>query len=570
MLRSYICLWLFCLANLFGVAYAQTPASITSTNQAQSQTISQNLDEPILIQRNSPYEVYHSFINATTRLESKYDLYINHKSQEKLKSLLNDLRRIRQLFDLTQVPPATRVRTGDNVITYLYDILARLPTINLETIPGYNLNEDNTSFKDLPERWTIPGTDIQIARQNDGPYSGEYQFSSASVENMDNIYQYFKDLPIINDRKHPFFYELRSNTTGYLIPESFANAFPDWLQKHYFNTPAWKILIIGIINVFLLIAAFIWLRLSFKRIEPEPSIKRSSQLLILPIVLLILLYVSDTFITTQLYPVGRFATGAGILASIFYYGLFAWLAWLFIYFIAALLIGTFRYLSKEYDESLLKLSVKLTAVIAVIIILINGADQLGIPALGILAGFGVGGIAVALASQSTIENIFGGLSIFADRPFRVGEKIYFNKQSAKVLRIGPRSTRLRARDGSLCTVPNSDLAKMHIINFSLRNCCYLDQTIALNNETSTEHIRKLLTMIRSRISLEKLVEHKDGWPRVQLVGTDPGRINIRIRAMVLTSDYSEFLIIQESVMLDVLGFIEQLNLKLAKAIFQDL
>lgn len=547
-MRIFLCL--FCWLALFTGAFAQT----------------NSIEEPVLIQRGSPYEVFESFVGATEKLENTYTVYVKDKSNAKLKTLLADLARIRQLLDLSQVPPATRNRTGDIVITYLYDILARIPKINPETIPGYAAPDESNINKELPLRWTIPGTDIQIARTEEGPYSGEYQFSATSIAKMGQYYESFINLPVLNKRAYKHFYLERSNTTGPLIPESFSKIFPDWLQTHYFDTPAWKILTISLINILALIVAILWLRYSLKKSVNKIGLSRSFRLLLIPLGLLILIYIGDKLIT-QINPSGGLASGEGVMASVFYYILYAWLAWFFIYFLADLLVRLLHFLSRDYDEALLRLSVKLLAAIAVIVILINGADQIGIPALGIIAGFGVGGIAVALAAQPTLENIFGGLSLFADRPFRVGDKIFFNDQSAKVLRVGPRSTRLRTRDGSLCTVPNSDLAKMHIINLTLRNGCYLNQTIALQNDSKIETISKLLVQIRERLAIEELVEKKDGWPRVQLVGTDLGRINIRVRAILLTTEYSEFLVAQESIIMDVLSYIEDLDLKLAQAYY---
>lgn len=546
-MRIFVCLC-FCL-GLFSGAMAQT-----------------NLDEHILIQKDSPYQVFQSFTGATEQLENTYTQYVNDKSSANLKALLADLSRLRQLFDLSQTPPATRARIGDNVITYLYDILARVPTVNPETIPGYP-GTDEASNKDLPVRWTIPDTDIQIVRIEDGPYSGDYQISATSVEKMAQYYERFKDLPVINERKYPFFYLERTNTTGPLIPDSVTRAFPNWMQQHYFSTPAWKIMLIGLFNLVALIIAIIWMRLGFKYVTKNTGLSRSGSLLFIPLGLLALVYLGDHFIT-QLNPAGSLASGEGVLATVLYYCLYAWLAWLLIYFLADVLVRILHILSKDYDIALIRLSVKLIAALAVIIILIQGADQIGIPALGIVAGFGVGGIAVALASQSTLENIFGGLSLFADRPFRVGDKIFFNNQSAKILRIGLRSTRLRTRDGAMCAVPNSDLAKMHIVNFTQRNTCYIKQVVSLRSESSTDSIRKLLVMIRERLSQEELVEHKEGWPRVQVVGTEPGRINISIRAILLTSDYSIFLDAQQAIMLDVLSYIEELDLELAQYFYK--
>ena len=521
--------------------------------------------ESVPIHRGSPAEVFQSFITATARLEADYAQYIQDKSPARVAALTVDLRRIRGLLDLSQVPPATRVRVGNAAITYLYDILARMPAVRWDTIPGYSAEGEPIDNRSLPDRWTLPGTDIQIVRIADGPAAGDYQFSADSVAHLSEYYHQIADLPLLHPRIFPSFYLEQSNATGPWISDKWVQRIPDWLQVHHFNTPSWKIVLIVSLNIISVCLFLLWARFAWrgKHHVPETNLAHLAWSLSVPVLGWLLLYGGDYFITAQVNPVGSFANNEGLLVSALYYGLYAWLAWLAVYFLAEGLIRYADQKSKDYDEPLIRLLAKLIALVAVASILVAGADELGIPALGLVAGFGVGGIAVALASQSTIENLFGGLSLFADRPFRVGEKILFNNQSANVLRVGPRSTRLRTRDGALWTVPNADLAKMHIANYSLRSGCYMDQVVALDQNSSVVHIEQLLAQVRERLVAEELVEVKEGWPRVQLVGVEPGRINIRLRATFLTTEYSVFLERQQLIMLYVLKTAHELGLKLA-------
>ena len=110
-------------------------------------------------------------------------------------------------------------------------------------------------------------------------------------------------------------------------------------------------------------------------------------------------------------------------------------------------------------------------------------------------------VALALAAQSTVENLFGGVSLFADRPFRIGDYIQYGASSGTVEAIGPRSARIRGLDGTLATVPNSDLAKMHIVNFSLRNKCLFRHVLGLRYETSIGPVR---------IDLGRLLDRRAG------------------------------------------------------------
>lgn len=523
------------------------------------------LIEHVFVKNTSPYEVYKSFVDSTVKLEDDYKDYVNDKTKYKLKNLLDDLGKIRRLFDLSEIAPANRVREGDNSIAYLYDILARLPAVEIENIPGYK----NENMEMLPSRWTIPGTNIQIVRMESGQYSGEYQFSANSIRNLEGFYESIIDHPILNDRDFVSFFIERSNATGYLVPDYFSRWIPDVLKKHYFSTPLWKVMVVFCFYFVFFVTCFFCFKFLYKKNKLNAGFKKTKIQILMPVGFLFFIFILDWFVVTQINPVGSLANFFGLSISVFYFLALSWFSWSLVYLLSDFFVYVLRFFSKEVDSSFLKLVNKLAAIVVSVFVLIVGFDQIGIPALGIVAGFGVGGIAIALASQSTIENLFGGLSLFIDRPFSVGDKIFFNKQSAQILHVGPRSTRIRARDGSLCTVPNSDLAKMHIVNYSLRDSFYINQNIELRNDSKTSILKDFLNVVNLRVFSERLVEKKDGWPRVKLVEISAGRIVVRIQAIVLTTDYSEFLSIQESLVLDVLSVLEEMDLKLARNVYYE-
>jgi MscS family membrane protein len=111
----------------------------------------------------------------------------------------------------------------------------------------------------------------------------------------------------------------------------------------------------------------------------------------------------------------------------------------------------------------------------VIVIFFHISNRLGAPLYSLVAGLGVGGIAIALAAQPTIENFIGSLNLFADHPVRVGDFCRFGedptidwKRIGTVESIGLRSTRIRGIDHTVTTIPNADFSKMQIINYSMR------------------------------------------------------------------------------------------------------
>jgi MscS family membrane protein len=179
----------------------------------------------------------------------------------------------------------------------------------------------------------------------------------------------------------------------------------------------------------------------------------------------------------------------------------------------------------------------------------------------ILAGVGVGGLAVALAAQKTIENLFGGISVITDRPVLVGDFCQFGGQVGTVEDIGLRSTRIRTLERTVVTVPNSSFSTMTLENFSRRDRIWFHPTLHLDRETQPEQIQRLMDAVA-----KILQEH----PRVDASGV-PLRFtkiiaesfDIEVFAYVLTPDYNEFLNIQSELLLKILEAASKLDVRFA-------
>ncbi len=118
------------------------------------------------------------------------------------------------------------------------------------------------------------------------------------------------------------------------------------------------------------------------------------------------------------------------------------------------------------------------------------------PITSILAGLGVGGLAVALAAQDTIKNFFGSLVIFADKPFELGDRIVVDGHDGGVEEVGFRSTRVRTLDGHLVTVPNGALANMTIQNIGKRPYIKRVMNVTITYDTPPEKVEEALAILR--------------------------------------------------------------------------
>ncbi len=179
----------------------------------------------------------------------------------------------------------------------------------------------------------------------------------------------------------------------------------------------------------------------------------------------------------------------------------------------------------------------------------------------ILAGVGVGGIAVALAAQKTIENLFGSISIITDRPVLVGDFCQFGTQTGTVEDIGLRSTRIRTQDRTVVTVPNSVFSTMTLENFSRRDRYWFHPTLHLRRDATAEQIREMVDAI-GRILQQHPKVDASGVP-VRFTKISNESFDLEIFAYVLTGDGNEYLKIQSELLLNLLEAAAALNVGFA-------
>ena len=146
--------------------------------------------------------------------------------------------------------------------------------------------------------------------------------------------------------------------------------------------------------------------------------------------------------------------------------------------------------------SLLQLGKKLVKILAALIGALLIFYMAGINLTAVIAGLGVGGIAVAFAAQKTLENLFGGITIVSDQPIRVGDFCRVGEYLGTVQAVGLRSTRIRTLGRTVVSIPNGQLATMNLENFTLRDKIWFNHTLSLRYETTPEQLRYILAEIR--------------------------------------------------------------------------
>ena len=283
-----------------------------------------------------------------------------------------------------------------------------------------------------------------------------------------------------------------------------------------------------------------------------------------PLLAPLLLILMDEIITPLApWPIALGGSGVRAISLVFqaaaYLGV-AWLAAVLINQAARLVIRVSGASERPLHEQLIHICARLVALLAIAAVLFKGGQALGIPLSALVTGLGVGGLAVALAAQSTLENLVGGINLFADRPVGIGEFCRFGKELGVVEAIGLRSTRIRTLGRSLVSIPNSSFARMELENFSRRDRIQLKTDLRLDYSTSASQIEGVLEALRERFFTDDRVAEAPR--RVRLVDIAGDALRIEILVYIETTDWDEFLGIREELLLECMRIVDAAGLDL--------
>jgi len=247
-------------------------------------------------------------------------------------------------------------------------------------------------------------------------------------------------------------------------------------------------------------------------------------------------------------------------------------------FLAALLAACFawlvsRIIDRGFDhavsrtrqrgggESILVMMQRLTRVIMLIIAFVAAMALFGINVKTTLAGLGIGGLAIALGAQKTLENIVGGISLLMDKAVHVGDFCQIGGRLGTVEDIGLRSLRLRTLDQNLLVVPNGLLAQMQFENMKARPKLLIDQNFSLRIETTVEQLRSVLDRVQSMLDEHPSIE--SGTSRIRVNDFAGAAFELELFAYAKTGDWMQFTAIRQDVILKIAEIVEAAGTRLA-------
>ena len=489
----------------------------------------------------SPRATLRSFIDACNQTHDliKNDWFLDRSAPKTAHLGM----RMLDCMDLSALPAFAREQRAGEVATCIKEILDREELPPWQEIPDQEMIESKGGFEKL-SRWRVPGTRITIARIEEGPQRHEYLFTAGTVERAVDYFKqiesqpYRSDGPAVSAGLYRWYMSAPGNPTlGAIV-----NRLPRWWKEgRTYGLTNWKWPGLSLLLAITVLSMWLTYRIHgslTRRVKSESIVKYCLTIafpavaVVLPLLFLNVCEDQLTIRGKPLYVISFCSIFVAILASVF-------LVFSASNRVAEAIISSPQINPQGLNAQLIRIVSRLFSLTASVAVVLVGGQYLGIPLTTLLASAGIGGIAIALGAQDTLKTLFGTLALMADKPFRVGERIVFDKYDGVVEDIGLRSTRLRLLTGHLVTLPNDQLARSDIENVGRRRFIRRSSAIHIPLTSSSKQVEKAVEIIR------ELLQDHDGMdaeypPRVFFDELGPEAFEIRFIYWYTPPEYWEF------------------------------
>lgn len=217
--------------------------------------------------------------------------------------------------------------------------------------------------------------------------------------------------------------------------------------------------------------------------------------------------------------------------------------------------------SKSDDQLIpfLKESIKVIVVILSLFFTLGLVFKLNVASL--IAGLGIGGIAIALAAKETLENLIGSFTIFLDKPFLVGDLVQIGNVTGTIEKIGFRSTRIRTLEKSLVTIPNKKMVDGDLENLTLRTHRRVKYTIGLTYNSPKENIKKVVEEVQTLFNTHAMIDKAES--RVRFLGFGNSSLEVFVDYYINTNNTDTFINIRQEINFLIMEIISKNNCEFA-------
>ncbi len=178
----------------------------------------------------------------------------------------------------------------------------------------------------------------------------------------------------------------------------------------------------------------------------------------------------------------------------------------------------------------------------------------------LIAGISIGGLALALAAQETVKNFIGSMIVFIDKPFQIGDFVEIEGKTGMIIEVGIRSTKLRAKDNSIISIPNGRLLSALITNMGIHGVRMMETKLDLKPDTTSEDIEKLIEGLKDIVRTHPKALIRES--KINLHDVQASAITVRFRTYLKTKGHDEELAVKEDIYLKIINLIRELEIKM--------
>lgn len=452
-----------------------------------------------------------------------------------------DLKRAAKFLDLRNLPRGYTTNDGPELARQLKVVLDRSLWVEMDLLSVDEKGHDNDGlprYRDLVGQIEMRSKNYDILLQHVPRGEGVriWKFSSKTVRNIPRLYKEFGYGP---------------------IGEKLSKELPDF---EFLGLQFWQwaflllIVLAAIVVTFPFVRIISWL---VRRRKTELSLM-TARFINGPVnVVLVLLIVRQYFELVHPSVTARAISEAGTLFTVV-------MIWALVRLVS--LFSEF-YTEKLHERGqaqtivLLGPAVTTIKIIIVFLGLLVWLDNIGFSVTTVLAGLGIGGIAIALATQKSIENFIGALTLYVAAPVKVGDFCRFGDQLGNIEEIGLRATKIRTLENTVVSVPNAEFSSAQIENLTERKRFRFNPCIRLHLETTPEQVREVLLKIRALLQQHnKLLESP---LRVNFAGFSEHALDVEIHCYIDTTDINEFKDVAEQLNLSMMDIIRSAGTRIA-------
>jgi MscS family membrane protein len=468
--------------------------------------------------------------------------------------------RLKDCLDTSGLPEYVRESGGMEAAVSLKEVLDRIELPPMEEIPDA---EDFQGLDRQSDHWTIPKTEIAFSRIEEGRREGSYVFSPDTVVHAREFYESASHLPYLPGATEGLF-KWYLTEPGSVWLAKVVHKLPSPLRKQIGGQAAWQW--IGYVVCLVLMA--VWMTVSYRlgrrydRLGPEAGVVRYGLSTFFSVLAVLAPMWAEGVIND-----GLNITGDVLYATKFILNFVVLIATVGVILalckrIAEIIITSPRINPAGLDAQFIRLLWRLFGFVAAVVVFLEGGKYLGIPLTTLLAGAGVGGLALALAAQDTLKNILGSMMILLDKPYRVGELIKAKGYTGVVEEIGLRSTKLRLLTGHQTSIPNEQMASSDVENIGRRPHIRRVGDLPLSLDISAEQAERAVGIVAA------ILDHHEGMaegrpPRVMLSEFSRDALNLRFFYWFGPPDYWRFMAFGERVNKEILTQFEREGIRLA-------